>query len=157
MHSAKVIGRNLPISTKHAIVISNFIRGKKLGWAKNKLGQVLEKKVAVPYTVHVRSIPHRKGKMATGRYPVKASAEVIKLLKSAEANALNKGLDIEELYINKIMPNLASRPRHPGRQMRTQMKRTHIEIVLEERVKEKRKKEAKKEPAKKTKQEENKK
>lgn len=137
MHSASVIGKDLSISTKHAIVISKYIRGKKLSWAKERLNEVMKFKTAVPFTVRRKDIGHRKGHMGPGRYPQKASKEVLKLLDSVEANAQNKGLDTNELYINAIIPNMASRPMHPGRQMRTRMKRTHIEIVVEERIKEK--------------------
>ena len=148
MHSAKVVGRNIAISTKHAIVISKYIRGKKLSWAKEKLAKVLEFKVAVPFTVHNKKIGHRKGNLSSGRYPINATKEVISLLNSAEANAQNKGLDTDALVISSIIPNLASRPWHYGRQRRTKMKRTHLEITLEEKVNEKKKAPAKKEAPK---------
>ena len=137
MHSAKVIGRNLTISTKHAIVISKFIRGKNLKWAKKKLEGVIDMKVAVPFTVHNKKVAHRKGKMAAGRYPVNASKEILMLLNSLDANAQNKGLDTDSIYISSIIPNHASRPMHSGRKSRTMMKRTHLEIIAEEKVKEK--------------------
>ncbi len=137
MHSAKVVGRNLAISTRHAIVISKYIRGKKLSWAKEKLAKVLDFGAAIPFTVHQKKIGHRKGNMSSGRYPINATKEVIMLLNSAEANALNKGLDVESLVISSIIPNKASRPWHNGRQRRTKMKRTHLDIVLEEKVNEK--------------------
>ena len=113
MHSASVIGKDLSISTKHAIVISKYIRGKKLSWAKERLNEVMKFKTAVPFTVRRKDIGHRKGHMGPGRYPQKASKEVLKLLDSVEANAQNKGLDTNELYINAIIPNMASRPMHP--------------------------------------------
>ena len=148
MHSAKVVGRNIAISTKHAIVISKYIRGKKLSWAKEKLAKVLEFEVAVPFTVHNKKIGHRKGDLSSGRYPINATKEVIKLLNSAEANAQNKGLDTDALIISSIIPNLASRPWHYGRQRRTKTKRTHLEITLEEKINEKKKAPAKKEAPK---------
>ncbi len=137
MHSASVMGKDLSISTKQAIVISKYIRGKKLSWVKERLGKVLEFEVAVPFTVRKKGIGHRKGHMSSGRYPQKATKEVMKLIKSVEANAQNKGLDTNELYISEIIPNKASRPRHPGRQLGTRMRRTHLEIIVEERIKEK--------------------
>lgn len=157
MHSAKVSGRNLSISTKHAVVISNYIRGKKLSWAKKKLAEVLEYKTAVPFTVHNKKIGHRKGHVSSGRYPINATKEVIALLNSVEANAQNKGLDTESLVISSIIPNHASRPWHYGRQRRTRMKRTHLEIIVEEKVNEKKqtKKDVKKEAPKKTETKEN--
>ncbi|MDP3916944.1 MAG: 50S ribosomal protein L22 [Nanoarchaeota archaeon] len=137
MHSASVMGNNLSISTKHAIVISNYIRGKRLAWAKQKLNLVLSFKNAIPFTVHNKKIGHRKGHMGSGRYPINATKEVLSLLNSAEHNASDKGLDVESLYISSIIPNQAARPWHAGRQRRTKMKRTHLKIILEEKVNEK--------------------
>lgn len=137
MHSASVMGKNLSISTKHARVISNYIRGKKLAWAKQKLNLVLNYKNALPFTVHNKKIGHRKGHIGSGRYPINATKEVLSLLNSAEHNALDKGLDTEALYISSIIPNQAARPFHTGRQRRVKMKRTHLQIILEEKIDEK--------------------
>ncbi len=76
---------------------------------------------------------HRKGKIAAGRYPQNASKKVLQLLNSVEANAQDKGLNIETLFIESIIPNKASRPWHQGRQRRTKMKRTHLEINVTEK------------------------
>jgi len=127
-HSAKVIGRNLSISTKHAIVISNFIRGKKLSAAKDYLKKVIKLKSAIPFTRHLHKIAHKKGKMAAGRYPVKASKEILDLLNSVEKNAQEKGLETSSLVISQILPNMASRPMRQGRQIRRKTKRSHVEI-----------------------------
>ena len=45
------------------------------------LEKVIEGKQAVPYTRFVANIPHRKGKIRTGRYPLKASKEILNLVK----------------------------------------------------------------------------
>jgi len=136
-HIATVDGSNLSISTKHAIAICNFIRGKPLNKSKEVLSRVLQKKVAVPFTVNKRDMPHRKGPIAAGRYPIKATQEVIKLLNSVEANASNKGLNTQSLYISSIIPNKAATPMHHGRMRRRKMKRTHIKITVEEKTKKK--------------------
>ncbi len=129
---AKVIGRNLSISTKQAAEICKFIRGKPVKKSKELLSKVAEGKLAVPFTRFNRDMGHRKGKIAAGRYPKRASLEIIKLLNSLEANAQNKGLDSNSIYIKKIVANKASTPWHFGRLRRRKMKRTHIEIVAEE-------------------------
>ena len=130
---ASVDGLSLPVSTKHTIAISDFIRGKSLKKSKELLQNVLQMKQAVPFKKHKRDMGHKKGKMAAGRYPVKAVQEVLKLLNSLEANAQNKGLNIESLYISSIIPNFAARPWHYGRQRRVKMKRTHLKITAEEK------------------------
>lgn len=139
-HQAIVNGRNLPISTKHAIEIAKFIKGKSIQKSKALLEHVVQKKIAVPFTRFKRDMGHKPGRMAAGRYPEKASQHFITLLDSLESNALNKGLDTESLIITTIIPNKASRPWHPGRQRRTKMKRTHVTILAEEMVNEKSKK-----------------
>tara|TARA_Y100000310_G_scaffold328804_1_gene397534 strand:+ start:1494 stop:2027 length:534 start_codon:yes stop_codon:yes gene_type:complete len=131
-HTATVAGRNLSISTKQAIAICNFIRGNSVKKSKEILSRVMEKKTAVPFTVNKRDMAHRKGKMAAGRYPQNATKEIINLLNSVESNANDKGLNTQTLRITSIIPNKASTPWHHGRLRRRKMKRTHIDIVVEE-------------------------
>ncbi len=131
--TARAVLLDVPISTKAAIEIANYLRGKRTTKAITLLELVLQKKQAIPYKRFTDGVGHRKGKnIAGGRYPEKASKEFIKLIKLAEANASQKGLDDEELIIKHIMAHQASKPFHYGRQRRRQMKRTHIEIVVEE-------------------------
>tara|TARA_Y100000310_G_scaffold191080_1_gene191078 strand:+ start:3210 stop:3737 length:528 start_codon:yes stop_codon:yes gene_type:complete len=131
-HAAIAKGRNLSISTKHATEICNFIRGKSLQKSKALLQEVVERKTAVPFKVFNNNMGHRSGKIASGRYPEKAANEIINLLNSAESNAQNKGLNVETLFISAIIPNQASRPAHFGRK-RGKMKRTHVDIKVEEK------------------------
>lgn len=142
---AKAIGRGLPISTKHAVEICSFIRNKNLGEAKEILGKVIEKKQAIPFR-RFKQVGHKK-KIGPGRYPKKASQQLLKLLNAVEANAQFKGLDTSSLVIKSIKANKAARMWHYGRQRRRKMKRTHIEIIAEEKPTEKKvKKENKKGP-----------
>ena len=140
---ARVKGNDMPISTKHAIEICNFIRGKKLHKSVEYLQKVSELKVAIPYTRMNRGVGHRSGHMGPGRYPEKAARHIIQLLNSLEANAQNKGLDVNALVIKQIIANKAAEPWHPGRHRRIKMKRTHIEIVAEEAEKKQKKEENK--------------
>ena len=130
--TAVVNGRDLSISTKHAVEICSFIRGKSVKKSKEMLSRVVEGKLAVPFTRFNRDMGHKKGNIAAGRYPVKAAKEIINLLNSLEANAQNKGLNTESIYIRQIIANQASRPWHFGRIRRRKMKRTHIKILAEE-------------------------
>ena len=132
-NQAKVVGSNLPISTKHTIEISNFIRHMNIQQAKELLQRVIEKKQAIPFKRFNRDTGHRKGKIAAGRYPVSASKEILALLNSLESNAQDKGLNTNYLYLKTIIPNKASKTYHYGRQRGTKMKRTNIELIAEER------------------------
>ena len=73
-------------------------------------------------------IPHRKGKgMMSGRYPVNASGEFIKLLKSLKSNAIVNELELEKCRL-ACMPNVAARQyRRFGR---GRFKRTHVQVKL---------------------------
>ena len=125
---ARVAGRDLPISTKHAMAICKFLKGKNINEASSLLEQVIRKKIAVPFR---GEIPHKKG--IPGRYPVKASGVFIKLLKSLSSNASQKGLNTEKLIISVGIANLASRSSKPGRLGRRKFKRTHILLIAEEK------------------------
>ncbi len=130
-------GRDLPISTKHSIEISKFIRHKTISWAKKQLNLVLDKKIAVPLKRFNKDRGHRKGKVGPGFYPQKATKEILKLLISLEGYAQNKGLDKENLYIKEIIPNKASTSYHYGRIRGIQTKSTHIKIIAAEKIKKK--------------------
>jgi large subunit ribosomal protein L22 len=114
----------LPISTKHSIAICNFIRGKNIDNAIAILGDVQRLKRAVPMK---GEIPHRKGNIMSGRYPIKAAEEFIKMLKSLKSNAIANELELEK-YVIFCKSNVASRPyRKSGR---ARGKRTNVQIKL---------------------------
>ncbi len=129
---ARAIGKDLPISTKQSIEICNYIRGKSLKQSKNILQKVIEKKLAIPFRKFNIDMGHKKG-IASGRYPIKSSSVILKILNSAEYNAINKGLNNNNLFVKNIIANMASQPWHTGRLIRRRMKRTHIEVILEEK------------------------
>lgn len=131
-NTAIVYGKDMPFSTKHAIEISNFIRGKNLQKAKVLLEGALKKTTAIPLKRFNMDRGHRKGKVGPGAYLTKAVKFILGLLNSLEANAQNKGLTTSSLVIKEIIPNYASRPFHYGRIRRIRMKRTHIKIIAEE-------------------------
>ncbi len=133
---ARTMGRSLPISTRHAIEISNYIRGKNVQKMKTFLEDVIKKKRVVPFTRFNKGVGHKKG-MGPGRYPLKASTEILRLLKSAEANAQFKALNAANLIIGHINANRGSNTWHYGRQRRRKMKRTNMDIILVEKVQEK--------------------
>ena len=83
---AIVNAKDSPLSKKHCIALCDFIRRKKIENAIKDLQEVTKMKKAVPMK---GEIPHRKGKIMSGRYPVKAAEYFIKLLKQLSANATN--------------------------------------------------------------------
>jgi len=124
-------GNDSRISTKHAIAICNFIRGKDIDKAADELSQVLNMKRAIPMK---GEIPHRKGKgMERGRYPINACKVFIKLLRSLSANSIVNGL--EDPYIFTAKADKASRPYRRFGSRR--FKRTNVLLIAKEKKKSK--------------------
>ncbi len=124
---SKIIGKNLPISTKQAIEILNSIRNKNIAKVKKFLQRVIDKKTPVEYKRFNRDTGHKPG-MAAGRYPVKSSKHILQLINSLEANAEFKGMDKEKLIISYAVANKGNTQFHPGRIRGRQFKTTHIEL-----------------------------
>jgi large subunit ribosomal protein L22 len=139
---AKAVGRDLVISTKTALEVCRFIRGKPLERAKRDLNQVILGTLAVPYKRHNKDIPHRT-KLGPGRYPRNVATAILGVLEGVTSNAQTKGLSTSKLGIVHICAHKASSPMRGGRQRGREGKRTHIEVVVQE-VKLKEKKVAKK-------------
>ncbi len=129
---ARAVARDASVSFKYAVEASKFFKGKTTKTVKAYLEKVIEKKLAIPFTRFTDGVGHRKGKgITSGRYPLKLSQTLLKLLKNVESNASLKGLG-ENLKIVSLIANKASTPMHYGRHPRREMKRTHIEIVVQE-------------------------
>ncbi len=152
---ARVYGSDLSISSKHAIEICTKLNNKTLNQAKDILNNAINIKTPIEFRRFCHGAGHKKG-MAAGKFPVKASKEVLKLVESLEANAQQKGLNIAGLVLIHTCANRAAAPMHYGRHGGRAMKRSHVEIIAEERevtkpkvkaAKEKPKQEAKPKPA----------
>ena len=142
-NQARAVGVALPISFKHSFEVCNHIRKRTLQRAKKILQDVIEVKKAVPYRRYDFDLSHKK-ETGPGRYPVKCATEILTILESAEANAQFKGLNTSNLVIVHLSAHNAGKVWHNGRQSRRKMKRTHIEVVLQEsKSKDKAKKESK--------------
>lgn len=106
-------GLNLHVSKKQCMAICRFIKNKNIDKAMSDLEQVAKLKRAIPFK---GEIPHRKGKMMSGRYPVKASKLFINILKGLKGNASVNNLDFDKTRIYFASANWASRPqRREGR------------------------------------------
>lgn len=136
-------GAGLPISTKASVEICSAIRGKNVQKAKRYLENVIAMKDAVPYKRYNKNVPHQKG-IGPGRFPVKAAGQILKVLKSAESNAKNKGFNTNDLVIVHTNAHLAERSWRYGRHSRRLNKRTHVEFALAEIKQEKPEKKTKK-------------
>ncbi len=137
---AVVNGTSLPISTLDGMYICKFIKKKNIDKAIADLEMVLKFKRAIPMR---GEIPHRKGRIMSGRYPLKAVESFIILLKSLQSNANANGMD--EPIIVEAIANKAYQPF--GRFGAIRRKRTHVKIkAMEKKLisKKKIKKEAKK-------------
>ncbi|MCD4759864.1 50S ribosomal protein L22 [archaeon] len=132
-HFAIARSLSLPISTKQAVEISNFIRKKELQIARKLLQEVLDKKKALPFKRYNRDMGHKPGKIASGRYPEKAISYFIKILRTAEANAEDKGLDINNLIITELKADKGPQQWHYGRLRRRKMKNTHLYVKVMEK------------------------
>ncbi len=119
-------GVSLHASKKQCMYICKFIKGKSVDQAIADLIQVTKLKKAVPFK---GEIPHRKGDMMSGRYPVKASKEFIYLLKGLKGNIVTNGLELEKAKIKIATASWASRPLRKGGM---QGKRTNVLLIAKE-------------------------
>ncbi len=119
-------GVSIRASKRHCMYICNFIKGKNTDQAIMELEQVVKMKRAIPYKGEV---PHRRGAMMSGRYPVNAAKIFITMLKALKGNIIVNGLDVEKAKIVSGVSNWASRP-----QIRSggKSKRTHVTLIARE-------------------------
>lgn len=108
---AIVRNESVHISKRHGIYICSFIKGKTIDVAIKQLEEVIMLKRAVPFK---GEIPHRKGDMMSGRYPVAASKIFIPMLKNLKGAVLYNGMDITKTRISLAYTNFAPRPQRRG-------------------------------------------
>ena len=144
---------------KHCFEVCRAVKGMRAGQAISYLNEVLKidsdradirkKARAIPYRLgsgnkrKKRSGPsmvgHRKGGVGPGRYPVKASREIIKLIESAMSNASHQYEDInpEEMEITHIAAHRGRIrkgwiPRARGRATPKNHYQVNLEVFLED-------------------------
>ncbi len=138
--TAKASGREIRVSHKAAREVCHAIKGMKLANVKEYLRDVIDKKKAIPFKRYKKKLGHRRGlqKAYAGRYPIKAAQKVLLVVEGAEANAENKGLDVDRLRVFHAAAYQGMKikrftPRAHGRASPKYDTTTHIEIVLEEK------------------------
>ena len=139
--TAKASGRELKVSHKAAREVAKTIKGMELSQAKEFLREVIAKRKTVPYTRFTKKLGHKGGmeKRFVGRYPIKTAERILKVLQAAQANAENKGLDVDRLRIFHAAAYQGMKlkrytPRAHGRASPKYDITTHVEIVLEEKA-----------------------
>jgi large subunit ribosomal protein L22 len=138
--TAKASGREIRVSHKAAREVCKTIKGMMLSNAKTYLRDVADKKKAVPFRRYKKKLGHRGGleKISAGRYPVKTAQQILRVVEAAEANAENKGLDLDRLRVfhAAAYPGMKIKrytPRAHGRASPKYETTTHVEIVLDEK------------------------
>ena len=134
--SAKAIGKEMPISPKFTREICGMVRGMKVNKAIDTLEGVIALETPVPLKRYNKRVSHKQG-VGPGRYPKKAAAAVLGVIKSAVANAEYKGLNTDDMVIATIS---ASRGRvTPGHMARAHGRATewnqdtvNLEVIIEE-------------------------
>lgn len=134
--SAKAIGKEMPISPKFTREICGLIRGMKVNKAIDTLEGVIALETPVPLKRYNKRVSHKQG-VGPGRYPKKAAAAVLGVVKSAVANAEYKGLNTDDMVIKTIS---ASRGRvTPGHMARAHGRATewnqdtvNLEVIIQE-------------------------
>lgn len=136
---ARAKANELPISPKHAIEIMNIIRGMTTTGAVGYLEDVVALKKAVPFRRFHRNVAHRRelDGWKPGRYPVKASKAVIRVLRNVEKNAEYVGLDTDNLRIihasaNRGQTRRSVFPRAMGRATPKRRETVNLEVIVQE-------------------------
>jgi large subunit ribosomal protein L22 len=128
---AKAVGKNLPISWKDCTEIGRFIDGDSVEKAENKLERVIEKELHVPYTKFDSDAGHKSGGEAGG-YPVKASKEMLQLLRSAKSNGVDQGLQESAMKVSNVITNQGPEVATPSRHRGRTSKSAHVKIFVSE-------------------------
>lgn len=126
----EVVARSvgLPISLKHSMYISTFIKGRTIDEALAELALVSGMKKPIPFK---GEIPHRKGNIMAGRYPLSAIKHFVKVIKSLRGNSIVNGFDLDKTIISYSCPSWASRPARRGG---VSAKRVNLVLKAKERT-----------------------
>jgi large subunit ribosomal protein L17e len=141
--TSKARGSNLRVHFKHCREIAHFTKGMKVEKALKHLDNVLAFKAIIPFVKYTGGIGRKamakqvKAPGSKGRWPVKATAVYVDLLKNAVANAETKGLDSANLIIDHAQVNRAPAGRRRtyrahGRIGKYASQPAHIEVILKE-------------------------
>ncbi len=108
---AVAVGKSLHMSLKQSMALGRFIKNRSIDGAIADLERVILLKKSVPMK---GEIPHRKGNMMSGRYPVEASKLFITILKALKGNATVNGMNLDNVRVYYASPSWAARPFRSG-------------------------------------------
>jgi ribosomal protein L22 len=108
---AVVRAPSVHMSKRHGMYVCSFIKGKNIDKAISELEEVIILKRAIPFK---GEIPHRKGDIMSGRYPVAAAKIIIPMLKNLKGAVLFNGMDFTKSQISLAYANFAPRPQRKG-------------------------------------------
>ena len=124
-----VRGRDLPISPKKTMVVCKLLNNKKIDPSIKLLEDLVSQKKGIKMNKREVLKPGKGTK-----YPINVAKQLIKLLKSLNANASVKGIDTNKIILS-AKADQAARPMKQGARLR-QFKRAHVLIqgrVMEEK------------------------
>jgi ribosomal protein L22 len=128
---AVAISNDLHVSLKQSMDVCRFIKNKKIDIAMIELEKVTRLKMPIPLR---GEIPHRKGRIMSGRYPVNTSENFIRVLKALRGNCIVNGLNLDRVRIVYASPSFAGiRAKSGGRRAK------RLNLVLKAREVEERK------------------
>lgn len=134
IEGAHARGNRLNISPKHAMEICREIKGMSVKRAKAFLNNVIAHTEFVEFRRYNKQMPHRsQGK--PGRWPIKASGYILKIIENAESNAEQKGFDVEKLRIVHAAAHrgpVYKRRAPKGKIMPSNIQTVHVEVVVRE-------------------------
>ncbi len=119
MKEARAIVKNAKVSLKKAVVVCKRLKNLNLKKAERFLNELLEQKKSID-----------------GKYYTNVVKVLLKLLKSAKANAERKGMNVDKLYIKVIKADKGEtfiRPLPKAKFQPRKAKQTHITVILGER------------------------
>lgn len=143
--AAKASASDVRIHFKNAVEVMAAIKGKSLERALTYLGNVLEKKEAIPYKHftggrgrHAQSKNFKVPGSLVG-WPKNTVKAVISLLENAKANAETKAMDADKLVVSHSQANQAPKGRRRtyrahGRVNAYMSVPAHLQLVLKEKA-----------------------
>jgi large subunit ribosomal protein L17e len=137
--TAAAKGAHLRVHFKNTRETANAIKGMNVVKAQKFLKSVLAKKQAIPFRHHTGGVGRKAQNKGLGtsqvRWPEKSVKMVLDLLKNAQSNADQKGLDTKSLSVTHVQVNRA--PKHRRRTYRAHGRinaysgsPSHIEMIL---------------------------
>merc|ERR1712020_441370 len=141
-NATKAKGSNLRVHFKNTRETAQAIKSMPLHRASKYLKSVIAHKEIVPFRRFMGGVGrHAQAKVhgtAQGRWPLKSAEFLLQLLKNAESNAEDKGLDPDHLVIEHIQVNRAPKMRRRtyrahGRINPYMSSPCHIEVCLVEK------------------------